>query len=69
MTKITIDDVDYETDDFTKEQKEIYQDMLNARSEIMRLEYMHLVLTNRVSTLAGILPNPPKKEAEEASDG
>ena len=69
MAKITIDDVEYQTDDFTEKQQEIYQDMLIARSEMQRIEYLHSVLEGRTKMLAKLLATAPEEEAEEASDG
>jgi len=70
MAKITIDDIEYQTDDFTDRQKEIYQDMLNARSEMSRLEYLYRVLESRGQSLAKALAEPELEVvSEEASDG
>ena len=59
MATITIDDVEYQTDDFTDKQQEIYQDMLIARSEIRRLEYLHRALDGRTKMLAELLVTSP----------
>jgi len=58
MAKITIDDVEYDTEDFTEKQQEIYQDMLIARSELQRLEYLHRALDGRTKMLAELLVTP-----------
>lgn len=68
MAKITIDDVEYQTDDFTEKQNSIYQEMLVARSEMQRLEYTYRVLEARTKTLAELLATTPEEE-EEGSDG
>lgn len=69
MAKITIDDVEYQTDDFTDTQKSIYQEMLFARSEMERLEYTFKVLSERTKMLAGSLANASEQDEEEVSDG
>lgn len=68
MAKITIDDVEYQTDDFTESQNSIYQEMLVARSEMQRLEYTYRVLEARTKMLAELLATAPEEE-EEGSDG
>ena len=69
MAKITIDDDEYQTDDYNDHQKKIYEEILFARSEMQRLEYTFNVLSERTKMLAVSLTNASEQVEEEVSDG
>lgn len=47
MTKLTIDDKEYDTDNFTEDQLGMLRDIEMAQNEINRLAYSHQVMAAR----------------------
>ena len=64
MPKLTIDDKDYYTDDFNKEQMSAYNEMTAARSEIQRMDYLMRVLDDRTKVLANFIITEANKQEE-----
>ena len=64
MPKLTIDDKDYYTDDFNKEQMSAYNEMTAARSEIQRMDYLMRVLDDRTKVLANFIVSEANKQEE-----
>ena len=55
MAKITVNDVEYNTDDFNDEQKKIYNEILFSKEQEDRFRYTADVLKSRTGTLADLL--------------
>lgn len=51
MSKITIDEVEYETDDFTEQQNNILTELLYVKEEVRRLDYLTQVMDGRLKDL------------------
>ena len=64
MPKLTIDNKDYYTDDFNKEQMSAYNEMTVARSEIQRMDYLMRVLDDRTKVLANFIITEANKQEE-----
>ena len=55
MSKITIDEVEYETDDFTEPQNKILTELLYVKEEVRRLDYLTQVMDGRLKDLISSL--------------
>ena len=64
MPKLTIDNTDYYTDDFNKEQMSAYNEMISARSEIQRMDYLMRLLDERTKLLANFIITEANKQEE-----
>ena len=64
MPKLTIDDKEYYTDDFNKEQMSAYNEMTAARSEMQRMDYLMRVLDDRTKVLANFIITEANKQEE-----
>jgi len=64
MPKLTINDKDYYTDDFNKEQMSAYDEMTAARSEMQRMDYLMRVLNDRINVLANFIVTEANKQEE-----
>jgi len=64
MPKLTIDDKDYYTDDFNKEQMSAYNEMTAARSEMQRMDYLMRLLDERTKLLANFIITEANKQEE-----
>ena len=64
MPKLTIDDKEYYTDDFNKEQMSAYNEMTAARSEMQRMDYLMRVLDDRTKVLANFIVDEATKQEE-----
>ena len=64
MPKLTIDNKDYYTDDFNKEQMSAYNEMTVARSEMQRMDYLIRVLDDRTKVLANFIVDEATKQEE-----
>tara|TARA_B110000908_G_scaffold146537_1_gene177577 strand:- start:687 stop:905 length:219 start_codon:yes stop_codon:yes gene_type:complete len=53
MAKLTINDVEYDTDDFTEEQGGLYNQILLARDEMARAELNFKALEATSNAMAG----------------
>jgi len=71
MPKLTINDTEYDTEDFNEEQKGLYNEVLIAQGEMQRHEYIFKVLEARCNQLAGLIEGAAvsDKDKEEATDG
>jgi len=70
MPKLTINEKDYYTDDFSKSQMTMYNEIQGASGEMSRLDYLSKVLGERREMLAGmIVKEAEQPEAEEPEDG
>ena len=68
MPKLTIDEKEYNTDGFNKEQMSAYNEMVAARSEMQRMDYLMRVLDERTKFLANfIVEEANKQEATDAA--
>jgi hypothetical protein len=64
MPKLTIDNKDYYTDDFNKEQMSAYNEMTSARSEMQRMDYLMRLLDERTKALASFIITEANKQEE-----
>lgn len=64
MSKITINDKEYETEDFTQEQLNILREVQLAASEVERLAYLGTVLDERRSAIVQTLLNTLEPSSE-----
>ena len=64
MSKITINDKEYETDDFTEEQRNVFREAQMASSELDRLSYLGKVLDERRALLVQTLLNMLEPSSE-----
>ena len=55
MAKLTIDDKEYETDDFTEEQVSLYNEIMYVNGQMQQKDYMLKILDARKSFLAQAL--------------
>jgi len=65
MPKLTINDKEYDTEDFNEDQTAMYNEIRIAKQEMQRCEYVYKVLEARCNQLAGMIEAKP----EEATDG
>jgi hypothetical protein len=65
MPKLTINDKEYDTEDFNEDQTAMYNEIMIAKQEMKRCEYVYKVLEARCNQLAGMIEAKP----EEATDG
>ena len=69
MPKLTINDVEYNTEDFNEEQTKYYNEILYAKEQGDRLRYTAGVLDARAANLADAIIKADKPaEEEEVSD-
>lgn len=69
MPKLTINDTEYNTEDFNEEQTAMYNEVTIAKAEMNRLEYVFKVLEARCNQLAGMIEQASKVPEEENADG
>ena len=69
MPKLTINDTEYNTEDFNENQTAMYNEVMIARTEMNRIEYIFKVLEARCNQLAGMIEQASKAPAEENADG
>lgn len=55
MSKITIDEKEYETDDFTEQQNAILVELMYVKEEVRRLDYLTQVMDSRLKGLISSL--------------
>lgn len=55
MTKLTIDDKEYDTDNFTEDQLGMLRDIEMAQNEVNRLAYSHQVMDARRQAVIAFL--------------
>ena len=55
MSKITIDEVEHETDDFTEQQNNILVELIYVKEEVRRLDYLTQVMDSRLKSLISSL--------------
>ena len=65
MPKLTINDKEHDTEDFNEEQLAMYNEIMIAKQEMNRCEYVFKVLEARCYQLAGMIEAQP----EETTDG
>ena len=65
MPKLTINDKEHNTEDFNEEQLAMYNEIMIAKQEMNRCEYVYKVLEARCNQLAGMIEAEPK----ETTDG
>jgi len=67
MTKLTIDEKEYETDDFTEEQVNLYNEVIYVNGQIRQKDYLIKILDARkaflVKELSDSLSNADNTEA------
>jgi hypothetical protein len=73
MAKLTINEKDYYTEDFNKEQEAIYGEIVIAKTEQDRFDYMKQVLELRANQLALLIAEAAstkdKESKKEATNG
>ena len=55
MSIITIDEKEYETDDFTGQQNDILVELMYVKEEVRRLDYLTQVMDSRLKSLISSL--------------
>jgi hypothetical protein len=65
MPKLTINNKDYYTDDFSEEQMSAYNEINAARSEMQRMDYLMRILDARCNQLGGMIVQIAETPAEE----
>lgn len=65
MPKITIDEKDYYTDDFTEDQMKAYNEIAFCNSEQQRLAYTLDLLKNKVAELIKVITENNDESKEE----
>jgi hypothetical protein len=61
MAKLTIDEVEYDTDDFNEDQMKVYNEILYAHDQLNRLNYTVQVLNERCVSLSKIIVDSSKE--------
>lgn len=69
MAKLTINDVEYNTDDFTEEQGGLYNQIMLARDEMARAELTFRSLEAASNSIARRIEELANAEPEAATDG
>ena len=69
MAKLTINDVEYNTDDFTEEQGVLYNQIMLARDEMARTELTFKALEAASNSIARRIEALANGEPEAATDG
>lgn len=69
MPKLTINDAEYDTEDFNEKQLAMYNEIMIAKQEMNRCEYVFKVLEARCNQLAGMIEASPEKAEEATTDG
>ena len=69
MPKLTINDAEYDTEDFNEEQMAMYNEVMIAKQEMNRCEYVFKVLEARCNQLAGMIEASSEKAEEATTDG
>jgi len=69
MAKLTIDDVEYNTDDFTEEQGGVYKQLMLAQDEMARAELNFRALEAASNAMAGRIVELANAEPEASTDG
>jgi hypothetical protein len=67
MATITINDVEYNTEEFNEEQSQIFQEIQIASAELDRITYTARVLDARRQMLAGMIEEIANKPADGES--
>ena len=65
MTTITIDEKEYETEDFTDEQKAILGEIEFSQAETRRLDYLTKIMDSRFNSLVSSLTESLNKNKED----
>lgn len=65
MTTITIDEKEYETEDFTDEQKAILGEIEFSQAETRRLDYLTKIMDSRFKSLVSSLTESLNKNKED----
>ena len=68
MAKITINEIDYYTDDFNEEQQKAYAEIQLVSAELNRMDYVSAVLLARRNTLGGMIAKLAEETPIEAED-
>ena len=65
MPKLTINDKEYDTEDFNEDQTAMYNEIMIAKQEMQRCEYVYKVLEARCNQLAGMIEAKPKEDIND----
>ena len=65
MPKLTINDKEYDTEDFNEDQIAMYNEIMIAKQEMQRCEYVFKVLEARCNQLAGMIEAKPKEDIND----
>ena len=65
MTMVTINDTEYNTDDFTKDQKVLYNEILFATNLVNNLNYQLQCVKTMQATVVNKLTNSLNNEGED----
>ena len=65
MTMVTINDTEYNTDDFTKDQKVLYNEILFATNLVNNLNYQLQCVKTMQATVVNRLTNSLNNEGED----
>lgn len=66
MSKLTINEKEYNTDDFNEEQMSAFNEINIARSEMQRMDYLMRLLDSRCNFLANVIVKIAEEEPNEA---
>jgi len=69
MPTLTINDKEHNTEDFNEDQLAMYNEIMIAKQEMNRCEYVFKVLEARCNQLAGMIEVSPEKAEEATTDG
>jgi len=65
MPKLTINDKEYDTENFNEDQTAMYNEIMIAKQEMQRCEYVYKVLEARCNQLAGMIEAKPKEDIND----
>jgi hypothetical protein len=68
MSIITINDKEYETNDFTEQQTAILNEVVYADTEVKRLDYITKTLNERLKLLTQSLSNSLEEVSDDQTD-
>ena len=68
MAKLTVDEKEYETDDFNDEQRSVYNELVYVSNVLQQQEYVMRVTDSRKKYLVDVLKNSLAATADDNSE-
>lgn len=68
MAKLTVDEKEYETDDFNDEQRSVYNELVYVSNVLQQQEYVLRVTDSRKKYLVDVLKNSLAATADDNSE-